>query len=846
VFLSIHLLAFISDEEYFVFKKKDYSIIYTKEYQKEASFIKINIDNFLKKYQESYNVVLDEPLDIVLIGDNLQIANAYSTQTPFNLITLYNNGSNSIDYFSATSRIAALFGHELAHSYQINAKGSKVSKKLHQYLGNNEFPLFFGLPFFTLPNELLPTFLIEGNAVYFESIISNGGRLHNGALNALKNALLFDDKIIANRLINNHLEFPYRKEKYIIGGFYMQYLAQEFGENKVNSFFYEHSKHFINPLLINESFKNHFGVGFHQSIKDFVKKEKERYQDYKIFYSKLPLAKSKSKIVLNKEKDSIYFISHNLITRAVLHEVTKDKHYQENTTLLNGKVFHINNKAYTNSNAFINDELFKNALFDKKEKAFFIGRDIQDIKGNTMAYIDVKHSLLDQSLYVNDTFFTKVNSSVLMDKYKNIYYFKQKKDRRILYKNKTALTSFLGYYGKVVDIIGDKIYCIANTKNGSSLYLFDKKWHKIIEADNIVDAKYLDKETILIVTIQSDGYYVYKIKTAANSKEINPYYSKIKQSNFEFNNAILSKDLNSTAYKPFNALRFSKLKPSFEYNNNGLNLGFMALWEDPISFNQLSIYGISNKRNSQGGISYKNEQIFPFSIAYSSNKKNYFLDLGLYETLVHQSKQQLKVKAHYLKNTKRNYQKAFISTLLYEYSEFYNKGSQPYRHFNIKYILKKGGETTYGFNLNMGRYIGYEFYINSAIKYRKSDNNEIKILGNNTFFTKDETDLRIQSINYSTYVNAVNKQTLGLSKTFHYHSYFTIFPVSLLEEELVLQHNRYIITQKTTFKKEENIFGLNAKLLFLHKYKVPLKIRYINNDFFEKENQIIFKLGIAF
>ena len=89
----------------------------------------------------------------------------------------------------------------------------------------------------------------------------------------------------------------------------------------------------------------------------------------------------------------------------------------------------------------------------------------------------------------------------------------------------------------------------------------------------------------------------------------------------------------------------------------------MALWEDPISFNQLSIYGISNKRNSQGGISYKNEQILPFSIAYSSNKKNYFLDLGLYETLVHQSKQQLKVKAHYLKNTKRNYQKAFISTL---------------------------------------------------------------------------------------------------------------------------------------------------------------------------------------
>jgi hypothetical protein len=271
-YVNLFGLSVSSNDDYKIIKNEKYNIIYTDDYIKEVKFLQKNLDNFLAYNDKSFGFSFDEPLRLVLVSNNIQIPNAFSTQIPFNLGVYFNGGGGMNDYFSTKSWLETLLVHEMVHNYQINAKKSQISKTLHKYLGNNYMPVMASVvPLFTLPNLLLPTAILEGNTVLNESVYGNGGRLYNGAHNAQKNSLIFQNKITPNTLINDHISYPYTTEKYIVGGFYMDYLATRFGFDRVNRFFYNHSVHSINPLLLNRSFYENFGISYSQSVNEFVK-----------------------------------------------------------------------------------------------------------------------------------------------------------------------------------------------------------------------------------------------------------------------------------------------------------------------------------------------------------------------------------------------------------------------------------------------------------------------------------------------------------------------------------------------------------------------------------------------
>ena len=54
-------------------------------------------------------------------------------------------------------------------------------------------------------------------------------------------------------------------------------------------------------------------------------------------------------------------------------------------------------------------------------------------------YFDVFSSYSEPQLYVDGVFYDRVNSSVIVDKNDNLYYFKQEGKTRTLYKNRTPL-----------------------------------------------------------------------------------------------------------------------------------------------------------------------------------------------------------------------------------------------------------------------------------------------------------------------------------------------------------------------------------------------------------------------
>jgi len=865
IFIITHLFALSPNDEYNIYQESNYSIIYTKDYTNEAKFIKINIDEFLKTNNKSFGYKFDEPIKIILISNKNQTPNAFSTQVPFNMGVYWNGGAGMNDYFSNNSWLITLFIHEMIHNYQINAKKSKISQTLHKYLGNNADPISAGVPFFTIPNYLLPTALIEGNAVLNESIYNNGGRLHNGTLNALKNSLIFANKIDPRTFINNHLNFPYLTEKYIVGGFYMKYLASIYGVKKVNHFFYEQSIHSINPLLLARTYKKHFNITFEQSILDFVNYSKKTYETYKEEPISNKIAISKSNIVLSKYDNNIYFIASDLSTYKDLYIYDTNKNYfsKEKTTLNKDKVFKINNKLYTSSSGFISTKLYKHGLFDKNNYILksTIGKSVQDIYKNKISYIKVSKSFMDSKLYVNDKFISNVSSSSLFDKKGNIYYFKQENNKRHLYKNKKIIFSFDGYFSKLVEIYNNEIYFIANSKNGSALYKFKKnKLYKITNSDNIIDAKLIDHNSALVVSVTKDGYEAHTILLKKDIQS-NIYNNDTlsRSQNFVFKKDIQNISLKGKSYNEFKQLEYSSFSPYMAYNTNtGLNYSLLANFTDPLAFNTLNLFAFRENNDSLTGASYSHTRYVPVKVTLYDinrqdkyiNERGYSASIEVYDTLLRKGRHTINASLKYYLDDENKDKKPLIFTTNHTYLENLEQGKYPYFYSNFKIILKNDQKSeTYGFNYLINKHIFNEFYITSQIKAMYNNDkssNKLEIVNSSINTINDETNIYIEGLKNNFLAKNLEEVSIGFSKVFHFNKYFSKFPISLQDESIFYKYNYYKISTNKEEKIYENIVGINFNLLFLHKFSIPLSLKYIHHKSFMNNNKINLSIGVQF
>ncbi|MEA2019951.1 MAG: hypothetical protein U9N59_16085 [Campylobacterota bacterium] len=869
-YINLFSLSISSDDNYKVFKSTKYNIIYTDDFKNEALFIKENIDSFLLQNDKSFGFSFDEPIRIVLISNNIQVPNAFSSQVPFNLGAYYSGGGGKNDYFSTKSWLITLFTHEMVHNYQINAKKSEISKTLHKYLGNNYMPIFASVvPFFTLPNLMLPTALLEGNSVLNESIYENGGRLYSGEHNAMKNTLLFSDKINLTTFINDHLNFPYTTEKYIVGGFYMRYLAKEYGVDKVNKFFYAHSIHSINPFLLNRTFLTHFGISFENSIKKFIEKEKEQYKNFKELKKKNILTGSMSQVYLSKIKDKIYFITSDLKTKKELNifDIKIEKHTKEKTSFKNGKIFLKESKLFVNSHDFISSREYKHGLFDEENyiQNETIGKDIQSIYKNKIAHIGIKESFLNTKLFIDDKFYSEISSSAMFDDNGEIYYCKQNGNIRELYKNRDKIYQFSGYYGKIVDIIDDEVYFISNTKNGSGLYkLSENKIYKLNESDNIIDGKIIDNNKVLVVTITSTGYEVQTINIKPKLTKL-PISIEIKNNNsFKFinSNGYKNIDIKSTKYNELKELQFSLLYPSYGYDSEQGSLYRLdGLFMDPIMFNMVNIYAYKDVDEKIAGVSYTNERYIPFRIDIYDmkrenkyhNERGYGGSFEIYGPLVKKGRQILDVSLkHYLDDKNRD-KNPTIFSINHIYQKNLALESSPYFLSDTKLLLKEDREDiTYGIDYKVNKHIVSELYINGEAKVINSntqvlnDQRGIEVVTKIMDTSNDTTNVLIEGNDDELFVKNISKLSIGISKTFNFYSYYTNFPISLRKESIFYNYNQFELETTNKYTIKEEIIGINLDLLVLHKLPIPLTIKYIKNDSSLNDYKVRLDLGMEF
>lgn len=860
-FLIINTFAFTPDDKYKIFKAPMYSIIYTDEYKKEAAFIKENLDDFLKVNDKLFSFSLDEPLKLILVSSKNEIANAFSTQVPFNMTAFYNGGAHKLDYFNTKSWVITLMTHELIHNYQMNAKKSEISKVLHKYLGNNAMPLFAGVPFFTYPNFLLPTFIVEGNAVLNEGVYNNGGRLLSGRLNALKNLLVLDGKIDSTSLINNHQNFPYLEEKYIVGGFYMQYLAKKFGLKKVNSFFWENSIYSINPLRLRNSFYKHFKVDIKKTIRGFVNKTIREAGNFKRAQGEL-LASSQREIYLNKQDDEVYFISHDLKTRPVLHVHKIKAGYTDSfsSSWSNGKVFKVDGKYYTDSSGIVNTDEYRIGLFDDNRiiKEDTISKFVQDINGKDILYINMKNSFSKNRLYLNEYFYDEVNSSALFDENKNIYYFKQNDIKRELYKNKKKILEFNSFYSKIVDIKDEKIYFIASSRHGSSLFMFDgSNVKQVHEADNIVDAKVLDNDELIISVITSSSYKVLKSKISLKEKGKIFEYTKPLRGNVDFTFKDSKSDLEANE-------KYSEFK-ELEYSNTQLGLGQYFFWQsnfvDPALYNQVSLGAYKNEDLVSGFVTYINQRHFlPISMtAYMTDRddrnsfdRGYGLVLKTKKDLYKDGLNDINTDFTYYLDDEFKEKSPSILSLNYNYDEYYPLGYTSYKAFDLELTGKKDrGELYAQAKASYTHYLFKDTYIKLNALGAKSnvaslnEGRGIK-LSDEYEFGKDKTTLYIEGLDDSLFVNDINNYGIAFSKTFHFSKYFFSSPFSFINQTVFYKYNHYDVFTTKDFDFDVHVAGVQANMLFLNTMVLPITLKVIKNDYSKDEYQAAFEIGVNF
>ncbi|MBR4986662.1 MAG: hypothetical protein IKY83_13095 [Proteobacteria bacterium] len=163
---------------------------------------------------------------LISVVDYLDFANGWSRTTPRNEIRLYAYPPfNDEELGLYDDWMRTLIYHEYTHALHTDN-----SSGLHDVLN-----VIFGK--FAKNNAALPHWYTEGLAVYYETVMSNRGRLRN----ALYHVMLFNaarDRVIPSlgTLSTGPVKWPGGSASYLFGSFFIQYIASIYGEEALTDF----------------------------------------------------------------------------------------------------------------------------------------------------------------------------------------------------------------------------------------------------------------------------------------------------------------------------------------------------------------------------------------------------------------------------------------------------------------------------------------------------------------------------------------------------------------------------------------------------------------------------------
>jgi len=629
--------------------------------------------------------------------------------------------------------------------------------------------------------------------------------------------------------------------------------------------------------LTNRSMRKAVGVSFEQSLEDFAQTYAKMGEDV-ILAKGEHLARSQFFYPLNNDNDEIFFITNpSGLEQPLLVVYDKNTDLTQKTpkSFLSGKLIKSEGEYYTQGSNNVSPTKIYQGLFDSSGfiKESTASKMIQGYLSNGEAvYFDVKSSFSQAQLYVGDTFYAQVNSSVLIDKDDNLYYFVQSGKTRTLYKNKTPLYAYEGFYGIPSDVDSKgAVYFIANSENGSTLYRYNgtdvTRAHK---ADNIINAKIINDDEVLIAAIGSSEYYYLKNKLETieqapydtrlffEDKEYYGEYKELKTAQTDYADLDLS-----DPYYSLLDMHYSGTELFLGANEYGVLGSLNIKFGDPLSQNSVAVFASRDDLNTTiAGVSYANatyileyqlsaygvidagdvENARDYGVVLSTNlplyRAGYFaLNLGTsyYQDYDELERDPLSVRID------------LFRAEAYGISMYYNN----LHHLSI-YSSQFDEDLAYGASYSFKHDLLNQFYIGLDTQYSTMQDQKsgIKVSSSSYQLDNDPTTVYIPSLDRSLYFNNVGFAELNLAKVLNYSSYWFTFPFSLQRESIYTKYRRYFIEDVNTNKYDFNelTLGFTLASVMLNKLELPLSFEYIYNDadFIKEKNNFKFTLGVSF
>ena len=876
------------DEAYFTKKVRNTQLIYTEQnipFAKQAAAVEMRLQPL---YEEKFGYKMDETLHVGLISEYNQIANGFSTQYPNNRQINYVGGAMKVDYFSSTSWLNTLLYHETAHNYQLNAKDNIISSSLHTVLGNGAF----FIPWFTLPNGVESSFLLEGNAVLNESWHGNGGRLYSGRF---KIATLMQARagyLTAERVYNDNLFFLYGSHFYTLGGFYQKYLAKNYGLEKVNAYWREHSQDWYWPFFTNNSMERAIGVDFESSFYTWSQQMQEEAKNVTQTHGEV-VAKSQFFTPLNGDKDGIYFIVNEDgrgQPELVVFNKKTEQTSKKSDSFLAGKVIKIAPKRYTTqASSHTSPWRIYQGLYD--EGAFVLEETKEKViegylSDGRAVYFDVVSSYDQPQLYIANEFYAQVNSSVFIDG-DDVYYFVQKDKTRTLYKNKRALFSIEGYYSYVSGVDSDgAVYFIANTRYGSGLFKHNAQdFTRVSSADTIIDARLIDDNHALVATMGSDAFSYEKIALEEIQEspfevklfvEEKPYYhTKSKLKSEKETPQIDTKE----PYYSFLAMNYSGTNVALGSSSEaGFLFDLHVNFADALTQNALSMFASRNAdKYTLGGASYTNTQYFlhykvsaygvierpDANESVSNDERDYGLSVNVQIPFIASGHYNASLVGSYYQDYESNSREPLSLFLSMMRTEQYGVSMYPYSLYALKpYATLDRDDIAYGTDAKLSHNILNEWYFSLQGQYSKSETKDaefgnargIKITNSllENYGDSDPATIYMPSLRNTGYIQSAFKGSVSLQSVFNLSAYFFTFPISLRRESLYASYNYYGLeyfgSDGEIDAVNETQVGLTLDTLWMNVLPIPVSFEYIYNDNIQvgEENSFKFSLGFLF
>jgi hypothetical protein len=875
--LFLHANTVVSDDsKYFKLdsKKLNTQIIFPLESKTQAQQALEKEQIIHETYSALYGWNLDEKLYVGLISSNNQIANGFSSQYPNNRQINYMGGTLLLDEFSSISWLDTLLYHESAHNYQTNIKNNRFSQFLHSYLGNGSF--MTALPFIT-PNITESSFLLEGDAVLHESLFGNGGRLYNGLYKAQTILQAKAGHLTPTNLYNETISFPYGDKFYGIGGFFQLYLAQKYGIKRVDSYFRYHSNTWWFPFFTNTPMKDAIGVNFEEAVRDFSYKYKQLAKDFMMLNGENTGLESQFLYPLNSDEDEIYFMI-NKDAKSQPQLVIIDKKSSSvqkyKVGLLASKVIKEKGNYYTQASSYISPTRIIQGLYDEDGnlKEDSNSKMVQGyLSDGKTVYFDVKSSFNQPQLYVGKKFYAQVNSSVFIDKDDNLYYFKQDGVKRTLYKNKTALLSYDGYYGIVSDVdTQGNIYFVANSKLGSTLFRYkDGAFQRVTQADNIAYAKLLSNDKIFFCALGEESYY-YNIQKIAISQKEKPYFKNL------FSVHSIKPSLENEKIKPYSSLQdmhYSGTNLELYMGSNGLAGTIQLNFVDPLEQNALSTYIKRDEDNAlRAGAIYMNSLYsYNYNLSFysvldkgdSTTSRDFGISADILKELYRKGKDSVALELSYLQDYYEQERDPLLLTL--DFTTYEKYGYSFYNNYLNTFSLlaqQEEEDSSLGFLYSfehdiydesyIGLYSGALFMLeNIDTTTAQNDARGIKLT---QYQDMDRASFYLPNLLQDYYVNNISYAKISFKKVFNLSSYWFTFPLSLQRESLYVDYTYYRLNAFQEQQKKESIdlytVGTTLATLFFNKLELPISIEYnhIENssDIFEQKDSVMMKLEAEF